>query len=94
MSAAETPPRDGERRPRTERADGVLHVVTVELDHGPFDMHFGYVPRGVPAYGDVPVDLGPCPDEGSAELAGALMLSIGNWRSFTVEKRYMGESDG
>lgn len=83
---------NGERGHVTER-EGTLHVVTVELDGGPFDMHFGYVPRGVPSYEDVPGDLGPCPDEGSAELAGALMLSIGNWRSFTVEKRYIGGSD-
>lgn len=62
--------------------------VTVELDSGPYEMEFSYQPIGQPRYGDVPSLIGTFDSENDAELAGARMLSIGNWRSFTVQKRY------
>jgi hypothetical protein len=62
--------------------------VTVELDSGPCELMFCYLPLGVPAYGDVPSRLDVCADEQKALLAGALMVQVGNWHSFVVEKRY------
>lgn len=62
--------------------------VTVELDSGPFTMRFGFVPLGEPRYADVPPELEAEPTEGVAELVGARMLAVGNWRGFHVEKRY------
>lgn len=71
-----------------------LPRVTMEHDAGPIEVAFGYVPKGDPTYGDVPSELGPCSDEGAAELAGALLVGVGNWRSFTVEKRYYARAGG
>jgi hypothetical protein len=65
-----------------------LPVVGVELDSGPTDMAFGYVPVGVPAYSDVAPELWPQPSHAAAELVGARMLVIGNWQSFRIEKRW------
>lgn len=62
--------------------------VTVELDSGPFTMEFCYQPVGMHVYSDVPRRIGTFDTEGAAEMAGARMLAVGNWRSFTVEKRY------
>ena len=62
--------------------------VTVELDSGPYEMEFSYQPVGQPSYSDVPSLIGSFDSENDAELAGARMLAIGNWRSFTVQKRY------
>lgn len=58
------------------------------MDGGPCEVAFGYVPKGKPTYGDVSPRLDPCASEGAAEVEGAFMLAIGNWQSFTVEKRY------
>ena len=65
-----------------------LPRVAMEADIGVIDLAFGYVPKGDPTYSDVPTDLAPCSTESAAEVAGAVMVGIGNWRSFTVEKRY------
>lgn len=64
------------------------YVVAVELDSGLFEMVFEYVPIGVPAFSDVPAEGVPAGTHGQAELTGAHMLWVGNWRSFRVEKRY------
>lgn len=70
-----------------------LPVVAVELDCGPIEMAFGYVPVGVPAYSDVAPELWPQPTDAEAEMVGARMLAIGNWRSFRVEKRWWPASE-
>lgn len=62
--------------------------VTLELDSGPFEMSFAYIPMGEPAFSDVPGIGAACGTYEEAERTGALMLSIGNWRSFRIEKRY------
>lgn len=65
-----------------------LPKVTIELDLGPVELAFGYRAKGDPAYNDVPHHgplLGSYDD---AENYGANLIAIGNWRSFTVEKRY------
>lgn len=67
-----------------------MHTVTVELDSGPYEATFGYVPIGEPAYSDVPSEGPIQPTENDAERYGFLLLAIGNWRSFRVEKRYLG----
>lgn len=67
--------------------------VTVELDSGPYEMTFSWQPVGQPAYTDVPALIGTFKSENDAELAGARMLAIGNWRSFHVVKRYAQPSD-
>lgn len=71
-----------------DAGDYGLPVVGVELDSGPVEMAFGYVPVGVPAYSDVAADLWPQPTHAEAEMVGARMLAIGNWRSFRIEKRW------
>lgn len=65
-----------------------LSTVTLEADLGPIDLAFGYCAVGDPTYSDVPRHGPWCPTEGAAEHYGARLLAVGNWRSFTVEKRY------
>lgn len=68
-----------------------LHAVTMETDAGPVDLRFGYRAVGDPAYSDVTSE-GPWEQtEAEAEVYGAHIVGVGNWRSFTVEKRYFGE---
>lgn len=62
--------------------------VTIETDAGPVELSFGYAPVGDPAFADMP-GQGPWLDtEAEAEQYGAMVVGFGNWRSFTVEKRY------
>lgn len=68
---------------------GDLPRVTVELDGGPYEAVIAYVAVGVPAYSDVPSVLAGRPTEAEAERSGITMLSVGNWSSFHVEKRYI-----
>lgn len=71
-------------------ADENAHLprVTLERDLGPIDLAFGFVPKGKPTYGDVPPYLDVCASEDEAEAEGAVMVAVGNWQWFTVEKRY------
>jgi hypothetical protein len=65
-----------------------VSAVTVELGSGPFEMSFYFVAVGDPRYSDVSAQLDPIDTDQEAVLAGATMLMVGNWRSFTVEKHY------
>lgn len=62
--------------------------VMVELDSGPFEAEFFYVPVGQPAYSDVSGTAGQHGTFAAAEMAGFRLLAVGNWQSFTIEKRY------
>lgn len=74
--------------PTNANGETGLPVVGVELDCGPFDMAFGYVPVGVPTYSDVAPELWPQRTNAEAEMVGARMLAVGNWQSFRIEKRW------
>lgn len=65
-----------------------LPVVGIETDMGPVDLAFGYRAIGDPAYSDVPKEGPWCWRDDEATHYGARLVQIGNWRSFTIEKRY------
>lgn len=44
--------------------------------------------KGVPAYDDVSGEGQRWPTYEQAEIEGSRYLAIGNWLSFTIEKRY------
>lgn len=68
-----------------------LHTVTIEHDAGATTLAFGYQAQADVAYSDVPKASRWFATEAEAEQYGARIVGVGNWRSFTVEKRYFAE---
>lgn len=48
-----------------------------------------FIARGEPAFSDVPDAIADHDTYEAAEATGLRMLSVGNWLSFTIEKRYV-----
>lgn len=69
-------------------AHAPLPQVAFETDAGAITLSFGYQAQGDPAYSDVPKASRWMATEAEAEQYGAWIVGVGNWRSFTVEKRY------
>lgn len=74
-----------------ESAPSDLHTVTIEHDAGATTLAFGYQAQADVAYSDVPAASRWFATETEAEQYGAWIVGVGNWRSFTVEKRYFAQ---
>lgn len=83
-----------ENAPSDQGGSVPLPEVTIETGAGAATLTFGYQAQADVAYSDVPKASRWFATEAAAESYGAWIISLGNWRSFTIEKRYFGRADG